>query len=192
MGSGFDKAIYFALTRRSTPHKLETLSFLSWILVSDPFSCGILPVRSISVSVFLSHSWLCTPVLYWFSCSVLVLYCTALPRRRILTRPAESESELLYDWRFTAKPLETHRENFFQLNTCGNSPYVTSLWRENGFVSYEYAWPYSILMKFFILQYKQHYTTSHVVWDESLKAESHLYVSLTAVYWAHRAICIKC
>jgi hypothetical protein len=34
--------------------------------------------------------------------------------------------------------------------------------------------------------------TSCVAWDESLRAESHLYASLAAVYWAHRAICIKC
>jgi hypothetical protein len=41
-----------------------------------------------------------------------------------------------------------------------------------------------MLWKFFILHYIQLYTTSHVVWDESLKAESLLYVSLAAVYWA--------
>jgi hypothetical protein len=83
-------------------------------------------------------------------------------------------------------------EFYFQLNTCGNGPYVTSLWREDGFVSYEYAWPYNMLLKFLILRCIQLYTTCHVVWDGSLKAESHLYISLTAVYWAHRAICIKC
>jgi hypothetical protein len=93
--------------------------------------------------------------------------------------------------RLGAKPLETHGQIFFQLNTCGNNPYVASLWRENGFISYEYAWSSSMLLKLFILHYKQHYTTSHVVWDESLKAESHLYASLKAVYWAHRAICTK-
>jgi hypothetical protein len=45
----------------------------------------------------------------------------------------ESESELLYDWRFIANqfvlatsPLEHTTSNFiFQLNTCGYSPYVT-------------------------------------------------------------------
>jgi hypothetical protein len=44
------------------------------------------------------------------------------------------ESELLYDWRFTANqfvlatsPLSLTTSNFiFQLNTCGYSPYVTS------------------------------------------------------------------
>jgi hypothetical protein len=46
--------------------------------------------------------------------------------------------------------------------------------------------------KFLILHYIQLYTTSHVVWDGPLKAESHLYIRLTAVYWAHSAICIKC
>jgi hypothetical protein len=47
---------------------------------------------------------------------------------------SESESELLYDWRFTANQfiLETNSLRFttsnffFQLNTCGHSPYVTS------------------------------------------------------------------
>jgi hypothetical protein len=47
---------------------------------------------------------------------------------------SESESELLYDWRFTANqfvlipsPLRLTTSNFiFQLNTCGYSPYVTS------------------------------------------------------------------
>jgi hypothetical protein len=44
-----------------------------------------------------------------------------------------SESELLYDWRFTANqfilapcPFETHDQYFFQLNSCGYSPYVTT------------------------------------------------------------------
>jgi hypothetical protein len=47
---------------------------------------------------------------------------------------SESESELLYDWRFAAyqfvlatSPLRLMTSNFiFQLNTCGYSPYVTS------------------------------------------------------------------
>jgi hypothetical protein len=47
---------------------------------------------------------------------------------------SESESELLYDWRFTASqfvlatcPLRLRTSNFiFQLNTCGYSPYVIS------------------------------------------------------------------
>jgi hypothetical protein len=47
---------------------------------------------------------------------------------------SESESELLYDWRFTANqfvlktsPLKLTTSNFiFQLNTCGYSLYVTS------------------------------------------------------------------
>jgi hypothetical protein len=47
---------------------------------------------------------------------------------------SESESELLYDWRFTAhnfflatSPLRLTTNNcIFQQNTCGYSPYVTS------------------------------------------------------------------
>jgi hypothetical protein len=101
---------------------------------------------------------------------------------------SEPESELFYDWRFTANqsilapsPLRLTARIFFQLNTCCNSPYVTTLWREDGFFSYEYAWPYSMLLNFFILHYKQHYTTSHVVWDESLKAGSRLYMSCSCL-----------
>jgi hypothetical protein len=44
-----------------------------------------------------------------------------------------SESELLYDWRFTANqfllaiiPLRLTTSIFFQLNTCGHNPYVAS------------------------------------------------------------------
>jgi hypothetical protein len=62
--------------------------------------------------------------------------CYALSLCWINTTKAESgsESELLYDWRFTANqfvlatsPLRLTKSNFiFQLNTCGYSPYVTS------------------------------------------------------------------
>jgi hypothetical protein len=48
------------------------------------------------------------------------------------TELSESESEFLYDWRvyrqsvrLGPKPLETHDHHFFQLNSCGYSPYVT-------------------------------------------------------------------
>jgi hypothetical protein len=52
---------------------------------------------------------------------------------RTVLEPSESESESLYEWRFTPNqfvsapsPLR-HRKNFFyQLNTCCHSPYVTS------------------------------------------------------------------
>jgi hypothetical protein len=53
--------------------------------------------------------------------------------------PSKSQSNLLYDWRFTANqivlasgPLRPKtRDFFFQLNSCDNSPYVTSslTWR---------------------------------------------------------------
>jgi hypothetical protein len=46
---------------------------------------------------------------------------------------SKSESELLYDWRFTANqfvlsssPLRPKTQHFFQVNTCGYSPYVPS------------------------------------------------------------------
>jgi hypothetical protein len=46
---------------------------------------------------------------------------------------SKSKSELLYDWRFTANqfvlassPLRLTTRYFFQLNSCGSIPYVTS------------------------------------------------------------------
>jgi hypothetical protein len=53
-----------------------------------------------------------------------------------VSRPScksKSKSKLLYDWRFTANqfvlasnPLRPTTRIFIQLNSCGNSPYVTS------------------------------------------------------------------
>jgi hypothetical protein len=62
---------------------------------------------------------------------------------------SEWESELLYDWQFTANqfvlapnPLGLTTNNFFlQLNPCDRSPYVTSLWWEDGSVVYNCCWP---------------------------------------------------
>jgi hypothetical protein len=56
-----------------------------------------------------------------------------VPNRNCARSLSESESELLYDWRFTANqfvlatsPLSLTTSNFiFQLNTCSYSPYVT-------------------------------------------------------------------
>jgi hypothetical protein len=93
MASGFDKAIYsdfhqaklqlYVTQSYTTQTKDVIFSVLysgSWILLSGSFSRGILSVRSISISVFLSHSFLCIR-------PVLVLRSTALPGRRILTVP---------------------------------------------------------------------------------------------------------
>jgi hypothetical protein len=51
----------------------------------------------------------------------------------INTLSGQSESELLYDWRFTANqfalapsPLRLTARIFSQLNSCGHSPYITS------------------------------------------------------------------
>jgi hypothetical protein len=60
------------------------------------------------------------------------VYCRTCVSLRSV-RQSESESELLYDWRFTANqfvlaqsPLRLTTSNFiFQLNTCGYNPHVT-------------------------------------------------------------------
>jgi hypothetical protein len=59
---------------------------------------------------------------------------TLMPLYSQLNHQSESESELLYDWRFTSNqfvlapsPLRlTARYVLPQLNTCGHSPYITS------------------------------------------------------------------
>jgi hypothetical protein len=52
---------------------------------------------------------------------------------RVWIHMSKSKSKLLYDWRFTASqfvlassPLRPTTRDFFQVNLCGNSPYVTS------------------------------------------------------------------
>jgi hypothetical protein len=42
--------------------------------------------------------------------------------------------------RLGAQPLETHDQYFFQLNTCGYSPYVTSCLTRGWSVIYNYCW----------------------------------------------------
>jgi hypothetical protein len=64
----------------------------------------------------------------------LLLNECSMKNLRLIRHYFESESELLYDWRFTASqfvlatsPLRPKSRIFiFQLNICGYSPYVTS------------------------------------------------------------------
>jgi hypothetical protein len=58
-----------------------------------------------------------------------------------------SESESLYDWRCIANqfvlatsPLRLTTGDFFLLNPCGHSPYVTFSLREDGSVVYNCCW----------------------------------------------------
>jgi hypothetical protein len=60
-------------------------------------------------------------------------YTAAGSRHLLLCSLSESESELLYEWRFTANqfvlatcPFTLTTTIYFQLNTCFHSPYVTS------------------------------------------------------------------
>jgi hypothetical protein len=96
-----------------------------------------------------------------------------------------SESELLYDWRFTTNqfvlspsPLRLTARIFFQLNTCGHSPYVTSS-LTRGWVS-----RLQLLLTFasaFILRSESRRTHDHIVLSQirdspNLEARSpHLY-----------------
>jgi hypothetical protein len=127
----------------------------------------------------------------------------------------ESGWELLYDWWFTANQFflapSPLRITFLQLNPCGHGPYVTFpltrrwvwlLWICFAFVKCTYR-TYSIGLHgygeclFFPGSGQSdesdssEWRTSHRVWDESLRAELHLYVSLAAVYWAHSSA-FKC
>jgi hypothetical protein len=61
---------------------------------------------------------------------------------------SELESELLYDWRFTANqfvlapnPLGPTTSISFQLNTAAIVLMQHTLWREDGFVVYNCCWP---------------------------------------------------
>jgi hypothetical protein len=78
----------------------------------------------------------------------------------------ESESELLYDWPSTANqfilapsPLRLTARFFFQLNTCGHNPYVTSLTR--GCVCHSQL--LQVLASAFILGSKCRGTRDHIL-----------------------------
>jgi hypothetical protein len=119
-----------------------------------------------------------------------------------------------YGWRFTANQFGlapsslrlTSRVSFLQLYRCGHSSYVTYLWREGEFflmnmlALYEvYIFTYSIGLHGYgeCLSFQRSgqsdksdnfdWRTSHEARDVSLRAGPHLYVSLAAVYWTHRA-----
>jgi hypothetical protein len=62
-----------------------------------------------------------------------LLRCRLATNSHVVLNWPESESELLYDWRFTVNqfvlatgPLKLTTSIFFQVNTCCHSPYVTS------------------------------------------------------------------
>jgi hypothetical protein len=86
-------------------------------------------------------------------------YCSVLPATATLLLLCFSESELLNDWQFTVNQFVLKSSNlrpatrdFFRNWTLAVHP----LWREDGFVSYEYVRPfvkcifrtYSILLKY--------------------------------------------
>jgi hypothetical protein len=57
-------------------------------------------------------------------------YSNSLPRGACLLKKVKVTFRLAVyrqSVRLGVKPLETHDQRFFQLNSCGNSPYVTSL-----------------------------------------------------------------
>jgi hypothetical protein len=81
---------------------------------------------------------------------------------------SESESEFLYDWRFTTNqfvlvtsPLRLTTSNFFfQLNTCGYGPYVTSSLRRRWVCHLQLLLG---LASAFILRSESHGTHDHIL-----------------------------
>jgi hypothetical protein len=76
------------------------------------------------------------------------------------------ESELVYDWRFTANqfilatsPLRLTNRLFFQLNTCDHSPYVTS--------SLTRGWVYRLQLLLAL-------ASAYILGSESLRTHDHI------------------
>jgi hypothetical protein len=102
--------------------------------------------------------------------------------RRVLP---ESESELLYDWRFTAnhsvlaRTLRDPRPLFFQLNTCGHSPYVTSSLTRGWVCRLQLL---LVLASAFILGFKSRGTHDHILLSQirdSPNLEAHVPVFIS-------------
>jgi hypothetical protein len=77
-----------------------------------------------------------------------------------------------------SKRLETHGHNFFQLNTCGHSPYVTSS-LTRGWVCH-LQWLLA-LARAFILRSESHWTHDHILvsqrWDSQPRAQVPIFIS---------------
>jgi hypothetical protein len=109
---------YNYLLHTLTPHKLKdfllsVLYSVSWMLLSNSFSCCILSVRSVSVSVFFTHSLLCTrSVLY---CSVLAdessLQPFSNPLKVALGVPSRGHSVEQFIFLLSFKRLASYCEN---------------------------------------------------------------------------------
>jgi hypothetical protein len=110
-------------------------------------------------------SWVTCIMLYFVTKIQLVTHSSHYPFE------VRSESELLYDWRFTANqfvlttsPLRLTTSNFiFQLNTCRYSPYVTSSLTRGWFYRLQLL---LVLASAVILTFDSHGTHDHILLSE--------------------------
>jgi hypothetical protein len=125
-----------------------------------------------------------------FSTPVLLMLTAPSPcTLSQFSAPTKSKSKLLYDWRFIANlfvfvsgPLRLTTRDIFQLNSCGNSPYVTSsltrcvclLWIGFAFVKCMYR----VLFK--ILAFALHASLMSVQALQSRSCLSYVYYATTA------------
>jgi hypothetical protein len=119
MGSGFDKAIYLTSTLRSYNYLLHSLTPrklypLCPVLSPVFFLVSILSVRSISVSVFLSHSFLCTRSILPFLADecLFVLQSSSNPLKVALGVPSRGHSVEQFSFSLlSCKHLSRYCEN---------------------------------------------------------------------------------
>jgi hypothetical protein len=84
-----------------------------------------------SSSAALNTLWQFFPPISFFTSPFIIIFPNRSMRNIFFFK---LKSKLLYDWRFTANQFvlapgpfrPTTRDSFFQLNSCGNIPYVTS------------------------------------------------------------------
>jgi hypothetical protein len=112
--------------------------WIGWLDLLTP-SCTISQLQELAINDCLELA----PFSFSFSLSLSL----SLSLRLTPESESESESELLYDWRFTANlfvlapsPLRVTARIFYQLNTCGPSPYITSS-LTRGWVCHSFSGP---------------------------------------------------
>jgi hypothetical protein len=104
----------------------------------------------------------------------------------MLKRPVRVEVTLrlaIYcqSFRLGAKPLETHNPYFFQLNTCGHSPYVTSSLTRGWVCRLQFM---VVLASAVILESNSRGTHGHILRSQirdSLKLEGHVPVFISTM-----------
>jgi hypothetical protein len=132
-------------------HTFSVFSRRCWVRVSNNGDSSAVVLTSFPDAYrLITNSW--PQLMASVAITVYILTVLAVTRCRLLvmaTSQVQSQSDLLYYWRLTANqfdlassPLRIATTFFFSWTLAVIALMWHFLWREDGLVSYEYAWPF--------------------------------------------------